>query len=594
MNTVRLAAVVIRCLLAICFWGGVAWHALGDVRNALAQPRPGGGAARQAPRNRGERPLIVVNFKNIECLLNHAVLAYEEAGHAELAESMNEWLANYNDLRGLDRKRPAGICIYFSGLVPEPVYYLPVNKVEELLKTLETCGLKQVRQAGEQQYELKGDGESTIILHVREKYAFLGLSPNALDRDFGDPQMFSQRLSANYDVAAAVFLSSISETTRSILTGTIRAQAESGLQRRDHESEAGFRLRKAIGMQRFDLIEKLITQGEQLTVGCSVSDTEKFAAWEVVALAKPGSELAEMFGELKGTQSHFANLLNEKAPWCAGVSFKLNKEGRKVWTEILASWEITLDRVLKIKSPVSDEVRAAVIRRFLAPLQGTIDKGRLNAMAQILRTKNGKFAFVGGVRIHDAAALAAPVQEMIQQLEQAKVPVQISSFTHRGIVFHKTPWYSSNSDPDIFGGTPSLHVGSGAGALWISVGGEESVGELKRLLDRQAEPVTAPPSLPLQITVNFAEWMNLLEPENGTTSRLQLRENVPPGQDLIRADLQGLEHGARFRLRFDQGFIRLFGAGLVAAWEDSHPRDEINKTPAKPAETPATSPETKK
>ena len=136
----------------------------------------------------------------------------------------------------------------------------------------------------------------------------------------------------------------------------------------------------------------------------------------------------------------------------------------------------------------------------------------------------------------------------------------------------------------MYGEGSSLYLGAGKSALWFAVGGDEAVVELKRAIDLVVEPVRNPTqALPFQAVMNVSEWLEIVDP----LKRAKLsRQALTDGKDTVRFDIQGTQDGVRFRLRFDEGFTKLVGLGLIQGAEaDERRRAAAEAAKQKAAET---------
>ena len=138
----------------------------------------------------------------------------------------------------------------------------------------------------------------------------------------------------------------------------------------------------------------------------------------------------------------------------------------------------------------------------------------------------------------------------------------------------------------VYGESSSLYMGAGKSVLWFAVGGEEAVVELKHAIDQVAEPVRNPTqALPFQFVVNVSEWLEIVDPlKRATLSRQALTD----GKDSVRFDIQGIQDGMRLRLRFDEGFTKLIGLGMIRGAE----ADERRRAAAEAAKQKAAEPKT--
>lgn len=525
----------------------------------------------EEPPSDSNVPLVVINVASVERLISQALVTFEAAGRPELSETLGGALERVNDLKGIDRNQSVGVMIFLSGLVPEAVGYLPVKNFDEVLKTLE-IGPIAPKKTGEDRFELAARRQ-TIYGRVLGDYAFVANSSAALDREFRDPAGLTARLSRSFDLAVSFNLKSILPQTRELFLSLLRANSESDLQRRDNEPVSAHRLRKAAGMRNIELIEELLMQGEEVTVGWSVSATDRRAALEIVISATPGSELATYFNELKGGRSRFASLLSTKAPLTASLSWKLDRSAQKMFHEMIATIEEPLAKGLE--QPNVSETSASAgsspsnaAQQLIGVLRSTTNSGQLDLAFQFFAQPAGTFVLVGGVKIADGPTLATALSDIFPRLKQqgALAEVRPDAFAHQGISFHRLEFKDSRpQDEKLYGGKPGVYVGVADDVLWLAVGADDAPAELKKMIDRSAEP--APEEfvhLPLQFVMNFGSWMDILDPNRKPDGFAALaRESFAKGGDSLRIDARGIDDGIRFKISMDEAFLRLVGQQIA-------------------------------
>ena len=571
---------------------------------AIAAGLPGASAARERrkPANAAdEKPVVIINVASFERLLNHAVAAFEQGGRPELAESLGSGLAKFNDLKGYDRQQSVGMMLFVNNILTERlkgsdkpmvtvVSYFPIKNLDEMIKTIQ-AGAAVANKVGENLYEITGGRQKLHVL-VKGDYAFVADRRDSLDRDLGNPAVFSRALSTAYDVGVSVNLNSLSQTTRDFIGTALRGQAENDLQRRDGESAAAHRLRHAAGMQRLEFLEQILTQGEKLTLGWSLSEAEKTSAIEVVVVAKPDSDFARALNDLRGTRTHFENLLAGKPAAGLSVSLKLDKGNRKLLQQMLSSVELAgLPPKAKGKAPVEpapvaeDELTASA-RELIKTLTNTIDHGHIDAVAQFVGKPQGPFVLVGGIKLVDADLAVVPLRDFLANLK--KNPniklgdAPLNAFTHAGIEFQRIKLADSReAEKRVYGEDSSLYLGIGKSVLWFALGGNDAQDAMKKAIDAVSEPVQNPTqAAPLQFVMNLSDWMDVFDPKQRSANA---RKAFTEGKDAVRVEVLGITNGIRLRARFDEGFTTFVGLGMVQREEVALQRREAAEAAKKKA-----------
>jgi hypothetical protein len=98
--------------------------------------------------------------------------------------------------------------------------------------------------------------------------------------------------------------------------------------------------------------------------------------------------------------------------------------------------------------------------------------------------------------------------------------------------------------------------------LWFAVGADKAPGDLKRAMDKAAEPRNETAAVvPMQMVMNFASFVEMFDPEQqsqGLPGRA--RRAFGKGGDALRMEVLPVTDGMRFRLQFDEAFLRLAGS----------------------------------
>lgn len=510
-------------------------------------------------------PLITLTASSFERLMGQAVTTFEAAGRPELAETLGTGLARVNDLKGMARNQPMGVMVYLNGLSPTTVAFVPTKNIDDLLKTVELAPVS-TKKLGENQYEIVGPNR-TLYLKVQGDYSFVATDSTSLESELPDPLQSTRKLTASYDIAASINLRGLDPATRQLAFNILKAQAENGLQRRDNEPEIAFEMRQADGERTLAAIEILLNQGEEILLGWTVSPTERVAALEAIVTATPGSEYAAYFGEMKGTTSRFSNLLNTENPVALSMSWKLDKPSRKSMRRTLAAVQKELLGQLA-KEDSNTESEDHPIRQLIRVLDSTAVAGHLDMVAQMVGKPTGPFSFVGGVKLEDTGVMADAMEDLLGRLKgRPQIEnVRLNYSTHNGVNIHRLdPQQPSSGENRLFGGPVSVFLAVDQSVMWFAVGADEASTELKRAMDKVAAPVeTKGTAVPMQMVWNVSQFLELFDPGNtGTGMRGLARSAFKDGGDALRAEVLPVTDGMRFRLQFDEAFLKFAGSALA-------------------------------
>lgn len=252
------------------------------------------------------------------------------------------------------------------------------------------------------------------------------------------------------------------------------------------------------------------------------------------------------------------------------------------------------------------------IKDIFDSLRATASTGHLDFFLQFLadgpKDDPPKFTFIGGAKLSDGVKLAGGATEVMKQIE-GKVKLtalELHKDSHNGVTFHRLVGPENDRGQELmYGGKPSLYLGLGPQAIWFAIGGPEALTHLKLAIDKvQGGPDERPTTLtntPLQFTMRMNRWVELgrrgfeeardrqrkaIEAErraagaNATEAKPADSGNRRPSpgerfmdmqrkafsgsDDSIHVHFKPTEQGARVRVEFDEGFVRLMGYGVSA------------------------------
>lgn len=545
-------------------------------------------AAQEKPETNGRKgpqiPLVVIHVASVERLLGDVDYLFKTAGRPELSEVVSGLVENnLGDLKGMDRGKPFGLMLFLkSGLTPRPtpVGFLPVNSIDDLMKTVSRGPLKAKKVDGkDDRYDLVGP-RRTFQVRLLDGFAFVGNDEEIMDGELPDPVRMTEQLSSRYDIAASVNLKSMPEGMKAVFLDFLRASAETELQRRDDEPEGRHRLRRANGLSLLELIDQLLTQGENLTVGWNTSEKSRNAVVEFHVNAAPDSKLAKYLKDIGGKRSYFSSLLNRHVPLTASLSWMMDARGKKVLDELLKVAQEQLSSQLPgnqdgTKGADADDS----VRRLFKPLAATAQNGHADFFVQFIGEPPGKFVLIGGMRVVDADALGLAVTDILRRIADSPnlADLKLNADSHQGIAFHRIEGKKiRRQDERLYGKKPGLFFGAGGNAVWFAVGGDNAMPELKKAMDQVAERSEnaadgRDSNAPLQIVANLSSWVGLDGPADAGTGpqpvRELAREAFSKGADRLRIDIRPTDNGARLRIELDEGFIRLIGLGLARRYD---------------------------
>lgn len=561
-------------------------------------------------------PFVVFSVASVDRTLTDIAWMFESVNRKDMLDVLGGLLGQAGDLKGIDRTKPFGQVVFLQtdALPPRPafVFFAPIENLEDLLKTIARAPVAPQPVTGRKdQYDIYSPdlNRTVATLRVIGNYAY------AVPTEFADildvlPDMrtLADQLAARYDVALTVQVKAIPKGVREVFVNFLRTQAEIDLQRRDDEDEAEYLVRRANGLNGLELIEQVVLDGEDLTLGWNAEPEKRSGYFEGTLNAAPDSPFAKFLSEVGGKASMFTPLREEDRPLTVNISWVMNQREQKALSGLLQAAKV------KLSQELPDLAReGGPIEQMHNSLQATIDNGHFDLFFQFAAPDVQEFVFLGGLKLAGAQAFGQALEQFlqgvivrIQDLAQSNPSAvgdapQIlpNAESHQGVTFHKiVPKQVPSNEQRLYGGTPDVYVGVSSRALWWAVGRDEALPTLKASLDAL---LTAPPlereaggNVPLSVTVRVAPWLELPQPppseedfntgddrEDRRTRRLrqrmqqrreitrELAQEAFTPSDKIRIEGRPLESGFRVRVHLDEGFIKLLGLSIAREYDRS-------------------------
>ena len=537
------------------------------------------------PENRpASQPLVIFNVASVDRLIGDVRYLFEASGQTQINEMIENGLAGANNLKGLQRTKPMGAMLFLApGLPPTPflVSYVPVANIEELIQTIGGGGNTVLRRVeGEtDRFELVGQNGNEQQIVLRGGYAFISQDAGNLDQEFLDPAKLTKGLSARHDLAITLRLNTVPEVIKTTLLGTLRAQFNANMQQRDDEEDGPYKLRRNNEENTLEFLELLIAEGDRITIGINASKENKNAILEVLFEAKASGKWAKALKKIDSRPSYFAPLIDEKAPLSFSLSWKMDKREQDNTTDFL--------RILEPQIAAQLEPVAPAVHNLFAALNKTAVTGHADAFFQYKVVPPERMALFGGLKVEEGKQLSTAIRSILSELQRnpevAEMELDIDS--HKGVSFHRLGSRAesvSAANQRIYGGNPSVYVGTGPNVVWFSLGDSGSLDATKAAIDNlateRAKVGNRKRGAPFQFVFNMAPWIDKLDADRPFT-RL-VRQAFQGGKDRLQVDVRPSDNGMRMQLKVEEGFLKLLGTAIGRGVEEGRRRREERRDAA--------------
>jgi hypothetical protein len=343
------------------------------------------------------------------------------------------------------------------------------------------------------------------------------------------------------------------------------------LQQHDNEGSVAYKIRRANGMSRLQLMEQALRDGERLTVGLDAAEDGRTVAIEVLLDAKPNSEFADFLQAIGGRQTKFQPILQEHQPLSFSLSWMLDERQKEAATGIL---EAMRDDLIE-HGGVEHE---PVWTRYFGPFLSTVEEGHLDACLQVNAVADDEFVIIGAMDLLGGESWGLALREMLQiasQRPDVRADIELDAFAYQNAIMHRiTPDISlvDENATRMLGGVPDIYLGSSSRTAWIGIGRDGLLPQLEITMDILAEGPTQivgqTSTPPIQAIIRTNQWLNLSRNSEKKRGRLLIAEDAfEEDDDALHIELRPTNTGLRLRLKFEEGFVR-FVAMFIASQFD--------------------------
>lgn len=558
----------LRLLLAVAFvWSGLAIPA----------------SAQEETSTEIDYPLVLINSASVQRLRNNAGFMFQAADQQNKVDGLDPWMeTTLKDLKGIDRDKPFGMMLYLApGLIGAPVgiSYIPVTNLDDALTTL-AYGVGTVAPVDgkSDRHEIRyGERFKIRTLH-RGGYLFLvgpDGSEDALDRNFPDPIKLGARLSSRYDIAVSLLIKSVPPGIKTLFVEYLKNQSQAEFQQKDGEPESAYRLRRANGEGWLELVDKVVNQGEEMTIGGRMDPEKRSAYIDFEIAGTSDSKLAKFFQNMAGKRTYFGNLLQNQATLTMSVSWLLDEKQRELFGQFF-------DAAKKDITDKADKEGVAGVMPIIDPLfralSASAEAGHIDGFVQMTGDEPGRFALIGGAKLIATRNLPAQIESLLQFAkdhpnENEEVAQQVAKLELAADSIDSHPVHRLQITPPdeegrkMFGESPHLYLYATPQAVWFAFGGDAALETLKSAVAQAAEPQDPQQNrnrVPFQFVTHAKNWLSVATEE--TPRQVSFNENARASfesdNDTMQIDVRPTDSGIRVRVEFQEGFIALMGRGI--------------------------------
>jgi hypothetical protein len=529
-------------------------------------------------------PLVVINAASVNRLQDSARTMFEAAERPDMVEVVQRWTANtLKELKGFDRTRPFGMMLYLrSGFIGAPIgiSYVPITNLDDALETL-AYGTGTVSPVdGKGKYNDIRYGENFKI-RTRQVGGYLFMvgpdgEDDTLDKIFPDPVKLTSRLASQYDFAVSLQIKNVPPTIKSVFIEYLKMSSQAELQQRDGEPESAYRLRRANGDTWLELADRILTQGEEITLGSKMDGGTRKAHVDFEISGTSDSKLAKFFQDMAGKRTHFGNLLTNPSTFTMSASWLLSEKQRPLLTSFF-------EAAKKDIAKETEKNNKQGINKLLDPLfkvlLASADVGHVDLIAQLVGTEPQKFALVAGARVVGSRNLPNQITDLLQFVKDNEsdndllAKLEIGANEIDSLPVHRL----EINPPDkpgqrMFGETAHLYFYASPQALWFAFGGDSAMDNLRDAVAQVAlpqDPQQGRNRIPFMFVTHASNWLTVASDEQPRAAEFneQARASFKSENDAMQILVRPTDSGVRLRVEFEEGYIALMGRGFTKGIE---------------------------
>lgn len=529
-------------------------------------------------------PLVVINSASVQRLRDNARFMFETAERPDMVDIVDKWtVTTLKELKGIDRTRPFGMMLYLpSGFIGAPIgiSYIPITHLDDALQTL-AYGIGTITPVdGKTAYNDIRYGENFSI-RTRQIGGYLFLvgpdgDEETLEKNFPDPVKLTSRISSQYDVAASLQIKNVPPTLKSVFLEYLKMSAQAELQQRDDEPESAYRLRRANGDSWLELIDRIIMQGEEFTIGGRMDPETRKANIDFEIAGTSDSKLAKFFQDMAGRRTYFGNLLQNPSTFTLSASWLLSEKQRPLLTSF---FEAAKNDIGAAAEKNNVQGASKVVDPLLKVLAATADAGHVDLIAQLVGTEPGKFSLIAGAKLTASRNLPNQMTELLQFVKDNPTGNELLTKLEIGVnEIDSHPVHRLEVNPPdkpgqrMFGETAHLYFYAAPQALWFAFGGDTAIDTLRDAVEQVAlpqDPQQGRNRIPFMFATHANNWLTVASDERPRAAEFneQARAAFKDENDTMQIIMRPTDSGVRTRIEFEEGFIALMGRGITKGIE---------------------------
>ncbi|MSR51490.1 MAG: hypothetical protein EXS07_15755 [Gemmataceae bacterium] len=486
----------------------------------------------QAPK---PTPGVVFRMQPINRLVENAFFLAEAVGmkeQAKMIEGSLKGLTGPKGIEGIDPEKPIGL---YGNIGPnlidsEVVGLIPIADEKTFVEMLGKLNLQPKK--GENGIYVMNIPNSPFPMFFMFKDGYMYATIRD-EKGIDDKKLLSPKELLSVEktgvMSISLNLSGLPEDLIKNIVPQIELQiAEAKQKKIPGETPAVEKLRNDVSEMLLQFIVQVFTQGDDLTMKVDMDRKAGDIGLGVTFKGKNGSELAKTIAGMGAGKSMGAGMISKDSVLHMNMNSVIPATARKDFIKV---FQEGINKSIEDEKDASKKGAMEKMAKALAP---TLELGTMDAVMEVRKTSNGKFAFLTAMKIAEGKKIEEVIKLLYKDLPDSEKKKLSLDFAKAGDTnVHKVDILVQPADVKNFGSEPGYLAISNDVILFA--GGEKSLPLVNEALSSSAKPS---PIFEFEIAFNKAAGLLTKEFADAVEVAEKIfKEN--PNSDKLKLTLEG-------------------------------------------------------
>ncbi len=486
----------------------------------------------QAPK---PTPGVVFRMQPINRLVENAFFLAEAVGmkeQAKMIEGSLKGLTGPKGIEGIDPEKPIGL---YGNIGPnlidsEVVGLIPIADEKTFVEMLGKLNL-QAKKGDNGNYVMNiPNSPFPMFFKFKDGYMCATIRD---EKGIDDKKLLSPKELLSVEktgvMSISLNLSGLPEDLIKNIVPQIELQiAEAKQKKIPGETPAVQKLRNDVSEMLLQFIVQVFTQGDDLTMKVDMDRKAGDIGLGVSFKGKNGSELAKTIAGMGAGKSMGAGMISKDSVLHMNMNSVIPATARKDFIKVFQ------EGINKSIEDEKDAGKKGVMEKMAKALAPTLELGTMDAVMEVRKTSNGKFAFLTAMKIAEGKKIEEVIKLLYKDLPDSEKKKLSLDFAKAGDTnVHKVDILVQPADVKNFGSEPGYLAISNDVILFA--GGEKSLPLVNEALSSSAKPS---PIFEFEIAFNKAAGLLTKEFADAVEVAEKIfKEN--PNSDKLKLTLEG-------------------------------------------------------